>query len=382
MPRKSNTRAAQGSGTIRQRPDGRWEARFFVNGQRKSVYGSTQGEVRKKLTAATSDVDNGQYIHPSQITLKEWSETWEKEYLTDVKASTRGVYHYDLEKYIVPALGRVKISALTAPAIQAIYNKLTQNGLSAKTVRDIHGVLHRCLADAVAVGFIRTNPADACKLPKKEAPQLAPFDETQAAAFLEAIKGHCLEGLFYVALFTGLRQGELLGLRWSCVNFKTGPITIDKQLQKARDGSGTYSLVSPKNGKPRYITPAPSVMAGLKRERAKQIQNRFKAGQAWNGSMGLVFTDELGQCLNAHSVYCAFKRIAEKIGAPAARFHDLRHSYAVLALRAGNSIKDVQDSLGHYSAAFTMDTYAFVTQQMQQEAADRMEDQIKALKQA
>lgn len=119
MPRKSNTRAAQGSGTIRQRPDGRWEARFFVNGQRKSVYGSTQGEVRKKLTAATSDVDNGQYIHPSQITLKEWSETWEKEYLTDVKASTRGVYHYDLEKYIVPALGRVKISALTAPAIQA-----------------------------------------------------------------------------------------------------------------------------------------------------------------------------------------------------------------------------------------------------------------------
>ena len=123
-------------------------------------------------------------------------------------------------------------------------------------------------------------------------------------------------------------------------------------------------------------------MAKLKKERAKQIQNRFRAGQAWDGSMELVFTDELGRCLNAHSVYCSFKRVAEKIGAPAARFHDLRHSYAVLALRAGNSIKDVQDSLGHYSAAFTMDTYAFVTQQMQQEAADRMEAQIKALKQA
>ena len=380
MSRRSNTRAPQGSGTIRLRSDGRWEARFFVNGQRKSVYGNTQAEARKKLTAATSDVDNGQYVHPSQLTLKAWAAIWEKDYLTDVKPRTRSVYHYDLEKYILPALGKVRISTLTTPAIQSTYNKL--NNLSAKTIRDIHGVLHRCLADAVAVGFIRTNPADACKLPKKEAPQLSPFDETQAAAFLEAIKGHRLEGLFYVALFTGLRQGELLGLRWDCVNFKTGIVTIDKQLQKARDGSGTYSLVNPKNSKTRYITPAPSVMAKLKKERAKQIQNRFKAGQAWDGSMGLVFTDELGHCLNAHSVYCAFKRIAEKIGAPAARFHDLRHSYAVLALRAGNSIKDVQDSLGHYSAAFTMDTYAFVTQQMQKEAADRMEAQIKALKQA
>lgn len=382
MPRKNNSRAAQGSGSIRQRPDGRWEARFYHNGQRKSVYGDTQAEVRKKLTAATSDVDSGKYIHPSQLTFKAWAETWKQTYLGDVKEGTRNTYSYIIQKYLVPALGKVKISALTTPMIQEVYNALKKDGLSPKYIRDIHGVMHRCMSDAVAVGYIRVNPADACRLPKKEAPQLSPFDEVQVSDFLAAIKGHHLENLFSVALFTGMRKGELLGLRWSCVNFKAGTITVDKQLQRARDGSGTYSLVSPKNGKTRFITPAPSVMTMLRKERARQAQNRLMAGQAWDGSMGLVFTDELGRCLNAHSVYCAFKRIAEKIGVPAARFHDLRHSYAVLALRAGNSIKDVQDSLGHYSAAFTMDTYAFVTQQMQQEAADRMEAQIKALKQA
>lgn len=382
MPRKSNTRAAAGSGNIRQRSDGRWEARFFVNSQRKSVYGATQMEVRQKLTAATSAVDNGAYMHPSRLQFETWAGTWKKTYLTDVKPGTLHTYTYIMDKYLCPALGKIKLSALTAPAIQTVYNKLLKDGLSAKYIRDIHGVLHRCLSDAVAIGYIRINPADACKLPKKQAPELCPFDETQIAAFLEAIRGHRLESVFYVALFTGLRQGEVLGLTWDAINFKSGTITIDKQLQRDRDRSGTYTLVTPKNGKGRVIRPAASVLAMLKHERARQIKHRFAAGRAWNNPLNLVFTDELGHCLNPHTVYLNFKTIAKAIGAPAARFHDLRHSYAVLAIKSGDDILTVQRNLGHHAASFTLDVYGFITEQMKQESADRMEAQIAALKQA
>ncbi len=382
MPRKSNTRAAHGSGTIRQRPDGRWEARFFVNGQRKSVYGATQKEARQKLTAATSDVDNGVYMQPTHLTLDAWADIWKKTYLTDVKPGTLHTYTYIMGKYLRPALGKIKLAALTAPAIQTVYNKLLKDGLSPKYIRDIHGVLHRCLSDAVAVGYLRANPADACKLPKKAAPQLAPFDEAQIGAFLAAIQGHRMEAVFYVTLFTGLRQGEVLGLTWGAVDFKRGRITVDKQLQRSRDGSGTYTLATPKNSKARHITPAPSVMAVLKHERAIQAQRRLMAGPAWSNPLDLVFTNELGHCLNPHTVYLNFKAIAADIGAPAARFHDLRHSYAVLAIRSGDDILTVQRNLGHHSAAFTLDVYGFITEQMKQESAARMEAQIRALKQA
>ena len=157
---------------------------------------------------------------------------------------------------------------------------------------------------------------------------------------------------------------------------------MDKQLQRARDGSGTYTLAPPKNSKDRHITPAPSVMAMLKHERAMQARRRLAAGRSWADDMGLCFTDELGNCLNPHTVYLNFKTIAASIGAPAARFHDLRHSYAVLAIKSGDDILTVQRNLGHHSAAFTLDVYGFITEQMKQESAARMEAQIKALKQA
>lgn len=365
------------AGSIRQRPDGRWEARYTVEGKRKSVYGETQREVRQKLTAIQADIDNGIYQAPTKLTLSAWLDTWQKDYLGDVKPRTVDSYKNTVRLHILPAIGKVKIQSLSTVQIQTFYNGLQRAGLSAKTIKNIHGVLHRALNDALSIGLIRFNPCTACKLPKVMKPEISPFDEKQIAAFLNAVRGHKYENLFILTLFCGLRQGEVLGLSWDCVN--SGVITINKQLQRARDGSHSYLLAPTKNDKARYIKPAQTVLDALHREKVKQKLAKLQAGPAWNNDKNLVFTDEFGHSLSAQTVYLHFKKVAADIGAPQARFHDLRHSYAVLALKAGDDIKTVQSNLGHHTAAFTLDTYAYVTEQMKQESADRMERQIQKL---
>ena len=224
------------------------------------------------------------------------------------------------------------------------------------------------------IGSLRFNPTEACTLPRQEKKELAPLDDEQIAAFLAAIQDSDMKTLLTVTLFTGMREGEVLGLMWECVDFEAGTITINKQLQRYREpGGGVYRISVPKNSKGRTITPAASVMALLKQHRATQ---RLRAGKLWEDS-GFVFTDELGHHLTNSIVYRAFKRAAAEIGRPDARFHDLRHSYAVAAIRSGDDIKTVQENLGHATASFTLDIYGHVTKQMKQASADRMEAYIK-----
>lgn len=227
--------------------------------------------------------------------------------------------------------------------------------------------------------YIPFNPAEACVLPKRERMEIKPLDEQQISAFLGAIKGHRLEYLFLVTLFTGMREGEVLGLTWDAVDLTAGTITVNKQLQKERGGSGEYRLVSTKNGKGRTITIAPFVVATLRKVRVQQSKWKLCSLGCWDNSMNLVFTDELGGHLCAHTVYHRFKDIAASIGLPEARFHDLRHSYAVAALRSGDDIKTVQGNLGHATASFTLDVYGHVTDQMKQASADRMERFIQSV---
>ena len=203
------------------------------------------------------------------------------------------------------------------------------------------------------------------------------MDETQIAAFLNAIKDNSYENIFVVTLFTGLRQGEVLGLTWDCVNFDTGVLTINKQMQLHQEkGMTPYQLVPTKNGKTRTITAAPFVREHLRRQKVWQTEQRLLAGPLWQHS-GLVFTDAQGNHLTKPTLYRAFKRAAAAIGRPDARFHDLRHSYAVAAIRSGDDIKTVQGNLGHATAAFTLDVYGHVTDRMKRESADKMEDFIR-----
>lgn len=388
-------KAAAGMGTIRRKTVTRkekeytyWEARITIGYDpgtgrqiQRSVTGPTQKAVAEKLRTITAALDAGTYTAPSKLTVGEWLDTWAKDYLGGVKPHTVASYTGTIRNHIKPALGAVKLEALTAPMIQRFYNGLTTEregkpGLSPKTVKNVNGVFHHALQQAVAVGYLRANPADACTLPRVEKKELRPLDEAESKAFLDTCKGHRFETLYTVTLFTGLREGEVLGLKWDCVDFQRGTLLIDKQLQREKRPNGRYLLAPTKNGKARTVTPAPWVMALLKRHRAIQAQQRLKAGEMWEDS-GLVFTNEIGQHLALHTVYKDFKTLAAAIGRPDARFHDLRHSYAVAAIRAGDDIKTVQDNLGHATAAFTLDVYDHVTDQMKQDSAQRMEGYIR-----
>lgn len=195
---------------------------------------------------------------------------------------------------------------------------------------------------------------------------------------MQACKGHRFEYLYLITLFSGMREGEIIGLTWSCVDFRRGMVTIEKQLQKERCGTGEYHLIPTKNGKSRYLTLAPSVMELFKKQ--KQLQSHWKEllGNEWEKS-DFVFTNEFGHHLSAQTVYLHFKKIAAEIGLPDMRFHDLRHSYAVASLRNGDDIKTLQENLGHHTAAFTLETYAHSTAQMKTESANRMENFIHTL---
>lgn len=397
MPRKSNTRAAQGSGTIRKKTVTRggksytyWEARVTIGRDpgtgkqvQKSFSGKTQKEVREKMQAAAVAVNDNEYFEPSKMTVGQWLDTWAKEYLNSVKPRTVESYKASIDHHIKPAIGAIRLSALSPVDVQRLYNGLknqkTGEPLSPKTKKNVHGTLHKALEKAVGLGYIRHNPADRPDLPKVERSEIKPLDDEEIKAFLEAVKGHEYEAIYVVTLFTGLREGEVLGLTWDCIDFTSGKITVKQQLQKRRGTGGVYELVSTKNGKARIIAPAKYVMQLLKDQRRKQLGERFKAGQAWSNPMNLVFTNPIGGNLSAQTVYLKFKKLAEAAGVPSARFHDLRHSYAVAALRSGDDIKTVQENLGHHTAAFTLDTYAHVTEQMRQESAARMDSFIEGL---
>lgn len=396
MPRtKSTSRSASGNGTIRKKTVTRkgkeytyWEARVTVGYDpgtgkqiQKSISGKTQKEVAQKLRQVTAEIDQGTYKEPCKMTLGQWADIWVAEYLGGVKPRTLELYQNQMRLYIKPALGAVKLEVLTPHIIQQFYNGLSRqredkSALSPKSVRNIHGILHRCLQQAVLVGYIRVNPADVCTLPRVEKRELHPLEDGQTAAFLKAIRGDVLEQLFIVALFTGMREGELLGLAWDAVDFQAGIITVRQQL--SRRSNGAYVLASPKNGKPRTLTPAPTVMTALKRQRSHQAEQQLKAGPLWEDS-GLVFTNAQGHYLSPRTVYDSFKRIAARIGCPDTRVHDLRHTYAVNALRAGDDVKTVQGNLGHATAAFTLDIYGHVTGQMKEASAARMESFIKTV---
>lgn len=169
-----------------------------------------------------------------------------------------------------------------------------------------------------------------------------------------------------------MREGEAIGLTWDCVGFEHGKLAVDKQLQREKKKGAKYVFSTVKNGKTRVIVPAPWVMQLLKIQKVRQAEWRLKAGSAWEKS-DLAFTDELGQFLWIHNVYRDFKKIVTSIGLPQVRLHDLRHSYAIASIQAGDDIKTVQSNLGHATTAFTLDVYGHVASQMKQASADRME---------
>ena len=382
MPRKSNTRAPQGAGSIRQRPDGRWEGRVTVGidpgtGKpiRRSLYGDTQKEVRQKMTAILRELDKGTYQTPSKITVAEWLNEWLTTFCASkVKPLTYQSYAGIIKKHIVPALGALELQAVKGAHVQRLYNSMTSAGLSGKTVKNASAVLHKALSVALKQGLIAVNPCDGAELPQTQRPEIKPLTDKEIPLFLAAIDHSPMRNAYALCLFAGLREGECLGLSWEQVDFERGRITISQQLQREKmKGGQHYIAPSTKSGKPRTIEPPPIAFEYLRAERIKQAENRLRAGAAWCNPHNLVFTDEAGKHYVLFTFYRRFKAIAASIGRPDARPHDLRHTAATVAIASGADIKSVQDMLGHATASFTLNVYAHTSEQMMTDTAARMQ---------
>ena len=267
-------RNAKGGGSIRQRPDGRWEGRYSLgfdpktgHQRQRSVYGKTQAEVRKKLSKIVVEIDEGTYVCPTKMTLAQWLQTWLEDYTINVKPFTKKAYEDRCRLYIIPNLGRVKLAALTPTMIQRFINSLSvdrdgQKALAPKTIKNIHGVLHRALWQAEILGYLKNNPADNCLLPKVVKPPITPLTDKSLVDFIEVASESKYGDIFLIDLYTGLRQSEILGLTWDCVSFETGIITVKAQLQREKKKGGKYYLTSLKNDKTRYVAAARKIGFG------------------------------------------------------------------------------------------------------------------------
>lgn len=400
MPRgTTNKKNTSGGGSIRKKTVMRkgnkytyWEGRYTlgwdpITGKQiqKSISGKTQKEVAQKLRQITHEMDEGTHIEPCKMTVEEWMDIWRNDFLVGQKESTIYLYNRDIELYIKPRIGSIKLSDLTTPVVQHFYNELLKPSrkgtkpLSSKTVRDINGVLHQALQQAVANRMIMYNPTDACKLPKKKSREIKPLEGKQVTEFLDLIKDHPHELLYKITLFTGLREGEILGLTWDCVDFNRNLLTVKQQLRKSQEKGGEYYFSTPKNGKQRVVALAPSVVELFRLQQQKQEIMKKEAGELWENKYNLIFTNASGDRLSYRTVYDCFKRIANKMNLPTLRVHDLRHTYATISIANGDDIKTVQENLGHATAAFTLEVYGHVTEKMQRKSADRLENYIQQL---
>ena len=382
MPRK---RAPNGTGTIKQLKNGTWQARITAGrneGTGKYIYAyatfSTTEEARKWATKTANEVDAGTYVKPSKLSLNEWIDIW-LETCTGNYADITMVKSR-INNYISPYLGAAKTAAITPTLIQNAYKKIRsdyqkKNGkaISEKTIRNIHAVLAAIMRDFVEEGGRKENPCQyvSHRLPHVEHKEMPQLSEEELSALLKAFPGHPYGNLFMLAMFTGMRQGELLGLHWSDVDFKNNRIAVHGQLCKPKTKGEQYKFTPTKNRKSRVIYMTTEVIEALQSERKRQNVYRLQAGPAWDDSAfpDLVFTNEIGGHLAHATVYRQFKKLLKQVDVTPIRFHDTRHIFAFLSFASGADPVTTQKQLGHATAKFTQEVYAYSPDERKQRAA-------------
>ncbi|HLY32474.1 MAG TPA: tyrosine-type recombinase/integrase [Ktedonobacterales bacterium] len=365
------TRRGHGEGSIRKRTDGRWEAQMSLgDGTRKSFYGKTRQEVARQLAAALRDLDKGlPIIRDERQTLATYLASWLDAITLNLDARTMESYRQHVELHIIPTLGAIRISKLTPQQVQDLYAKKIADGLSTTTVRHIHATLHKALGGALRMGIVQRNVSDLVDPPRMRKLDMHVLSRDEARHFLDAAQGHVWEALFTTALFTGMRQGELLALHWRDVDLDAGRLSVRASLQQTKNATGDWVIKAPKTKhSKRQISLSAPVVASLRAHRIKQNALRLKLGEAWEDS-DLVFCNSLGTPLFHQNVNGSLKKILQRAGLPAIRFHDLRHTAATLMLKANVNPKIVSEMLGHASIAITLDIYSHVLPDMQQDAA-------------
>lgn len=340
-----------------------------VNGKRVRKWHSgftSEKAAEKARTALLKSLDDGTYVAPSSESVAAYFDRWLAAMPVTVRPSTASLYRTLVEAYVKPRLGQGRLEDLSAPALNAFYADLLTSGrrrgavaapLSATSVRNVHRVVHRALADAVRWGVRPRNVADFADPPKTSTPEARVWGSEHQRAFLVAVEADRLAGLWRLAAMTGMRREELVGLRWADVDLGAGLVNV---AQVATMVGANVHYGEPKTRKSRRsIALDPRTLAALKAHRKRQLEERLAWGTGWNDT-GLVFTHEDGRALRPPHVTRMFGRLVAAAGLPELTFHGLRHSHLTTLLREGQPVHVVSARAGHSSPAITLSIYAHV----------------------
>lgn len=375
MPKKR----ANGEGNIRKRKDGRWEGRYTAGyhpetGKRiiKNVLGRTQAEAKAKLKKAIEDAQGIDVAHADDYTVGSWLRSWYDLYAQpNIRTATADKYRLFIEEYVTPRIGHIKLAKLTARDLQKLYKELAEHGrvrpdkqgsyaLSSTTVRSVHLMLHCAFERAVKERLIQCNPTEDCIAPKIQRKEMSILKPEDISAYLTAADKHGALPMFYLELVSGLRKGELVALRWDDLDAKGRTISVSKQYIRNPNGEVVLSRPKAETSVRRVSIPQEAVDL-LIQEHDKHPDSPY-----------LFPSSATGEMYHPDSVVNLHKKILKDAGLPHIRFHDLRHTFATLALQNGVDVKTVSSMLGHYDAGFTLRTYTHATRQMQDDAAKKM----------
>lgn len=364
-------RRGNNEGSIYKRKDGRWEARISVDhGSRKAFYGRTRQEVSRKLAVALKARQDGLPLVAERQTVGQYLEHWLESTRPSLRPRTWLRYEQLLRLHVVPEIGKVRLVRLSPQHLQRLYAGRLEAGLSPASVVQLHAVLRRALGQATKWSLVARNVASLVTPPRIERREMATLSPEQTRTLVEAAAGDRLEALYVLAINTGMRQGELLALRWTDVDLDAGALHVRATLQRTREG---FVFTEPKTtSSRRQVALTRAAVEALRRHRARQLQWRIEA-IAWEDN-DLVFANEVGQPLDGTAVLRrSFYPLLERSNLPRIRFHDLRHTAATLLLGQGVHPKIVSEMLGHSQIAITLDLYSHVTPTMQRQAVEALE---------
>lgn len=352
-------RRGNSEGSVIKRKDGRWAAVITVGAKRVWFYGKTRREAVEKLEEAKAQLKATGCLPSSKLTVGEWLDTWLNEYAKPhVRPTTYERYETLIRVHIKPVLGSVRLKELRSSQLQQFYNEKLAEGLSPRTVRYLHATLHAAFVWAVRDGLLPRNPADTVVPPRITKPNVNPLTIEQVRVLLEAAKD---DPLFYPALLlevsTGLRRGELLGLRWRDVDLDNGVVHVQQSLVRTSQGP---LLQEPKTARSRRSVLLPAFVAEVLKRQAGEPD-------------AFIFAAEDGRPLKPDAFSKRFSKFLRKAGLPHIRFHDLRHTHATLLLNQGVAAKVIQERLGHSTIAVTMDIYSHLLPGLQEDAAARID---------
>lgn len=330
------------------------------NGKRRSKSSKTQREALNWLTTQRHSASQGTYATNDKVKLGDFLDR----YLQDVafhalRPRTFETHAGYVRNHIKPELGYIRLTDLRPEHVQRFYTVKLQAGYSKRTVQYMHAILHKALNQALKWGLVGRNVTDLVDVPKPQSKPPNIWNPDQVRVFLEAVKGHRYFPIYVTAIYTGMRQGEILGIHVGDVDLQTGIIHVRHQIQLIK-GNG-LTVTDLKTDKARRPVTLPLTALQVLEKHIQTVDD------------GLIFTTSTGKPISARNVLRHFKAVIKKLDLPDIRFHDLRHTHASLLLMAGTNPKVVQERLGHSQISLTLDTYSHVVPSLQEEAADKME---------